>query len=142
MDLDTLTLLLPIAWAITATLIGLLLYKSSTAFFDQSTNANQQTKRIRLTGSVVIAALAFYGLKLTTPAERLLGSRKDMVTVDINALERVKDSSRTLDRAVLEVQGCVATTLDSTCERKITELKIQSTALVQTIANMGQKSKQ
>jgi len=110
--------------------------------FDKSDTNEKQRTRIRLTGSVTIAALAFYGLKLATPAERLLGSRQNTVNIEISAVTNFQESARRLDRSVLEIEGCVTTEVDDVCKRKIVDLKSQSTALVQAISSALQKRDQ
>ena len=49
----------PVVWAIVATAIGLVLYKSSSALIEQ----RKEGRTIRLTGSVAIAVLTFFGLR-------------------------------------------------------------------------------
>ncbi len=57
---------LPVSWAIVATAIGLLLYRSSTAMFEERAASKERSRRIRLTGSVTIASLAFAGMWYAT----------------------------------------------------------------------------
>jgi hypothetical protein len=62
--MQVLRLLLPVLWAVVATVIGWFLYKWSTAKIE--------SKRLAFTGAVVIAAMAFYGMFRATPASLLL----------------------------------------------------------------------
>src|SRR5580700_9207361 len=101
---DTLTLVLPILWVLVATFVGLVLYKSSSAIF--------RGKGLRLTGSVVIAGLAFYGMLRATPSGRLQPVQPGRSLVSSNDLERALQMSQQLDRQVLELQGCAATLAD------------------------------
>src|SRR5260370_25129251 len=88
---------LPCLWALLATVIAVSLYKTSSALFEET----QGKRRIRLTGSVTIAALAFYGLKWATPDMPKV--QPGMQTVSTVDLKRSYDVAVSLDRAALEL---------------------------------------
>lgn len=126
MSCDVLTLFMPVIWALVGTAIGLLLYKTSSAFYKR--------KGLRLTGSVVIAALAFYGMLRATPSRRLEGPQVGMSSVHSASLETVRNMTNALDGKVLEIQGCAATLADENCQKKLLDLKLASSALSQFVA--------
>lgn len=117
-------LLLPIGWAIVATGIGLLLYKSSSALIQQK----DKTRTLRFTGSAAIAALAFFGLRWAS--HQLM----DLVPVD-NMIE-IQNTAKNLDRKLLEVQACAATLADDACQQKVREAKEQSGSLAEMVSKL------
>ena len=138
MNKDLFTLFLPIFWAIVSTMIGLVLYKSSSALFEQTQGNDTDKKRIRLAGSVTIAALAFYGMKTATPSSRLLIASPGMISVEgAFSFDKLQESSIALDRLALEVQGCVSTIDDQRCREKINEFKDRTRQLVNLSAHMN-----
>ncbi len=96
MTTDDITLILPIVWSIVATCIGAVLYKTSAALFEDTSRARGRTRSLRLTGSVVIAALAFVGMRSATPVDRLELPRAAL-----------KSDFDELDRATLEAQAAI-----------------------------------
>lgn len=118
--MDTLTLLLPVIWAVVSTAIGLILYRSSEAMFEASHLSDGGKKRIRLTGSVVIAALAFYGMKLATPQSRLEPLPPGAIVVSQDRFHSLLASAERTDRLSLELSGALeANDLAATHERFI-----------------------
>lgn len=131
MNLDILSLLLPILWAVIATGIGLVLYKTSEALFESTSVSNVGKRRIRLVGSVTIAALAFYGMKLATPSDRLRVSPsvpEGAIVVKTSDVESLHNLSIKLDRAAFEAQGCVNTLDSADCSDKLSTMQEQTTA--------------
>jgi|HubBroStandDraft_6_1064221.scaffolds.fasta_scaffold259753_2 hypothetical protein len=126
MSCEALTLFLPVIWALVGTAIGLLLYKSSSALY--------QGKGLRLTGSVVIAALAFYGMLRATPSGRLAGPQEGMSMVHSNTLDAAREMTKGLDRKVLELQACAATLADQSCQKQLLDLKVESSALANFVS--------
>ncbi|MCF6368345.1 hypothetical protein [Rhizobium halophilum] len=68
---DLLPVFLPVIWLLVATIVALILYRTSETLFEERAAKSTQGRRVRLTGSVVIAALAFYGLKTSTSTAAL-----------------------------------------------------------------------
>jgi hypothetical protein len=126
MTLDTLSLLLPILWALIATVVGLLLYKTSEALFESKQKDETGTKRLRLLGSVTIAALAFYGMKYATPSERLRAAPiipEGSIVLKRNDVENLHGLTVKLDRSSLDLQGCLTTLDAADCREKIVEVQ-------------------
>jgi hypothetical protein len=99
--MTALRVLLPILWAIVSTVIALLLYKTSKAVFvsNETRNVKQNTvrKRLSLAGSVVIAGLAFLGMKNATPVENITEPGTDRIskaqaTTCVKSFARLKTS--------------------------------------------------
>jgi hypothetical protein len=69
----------------------------------------------------VIAALAFYGM--------LRATQFGTTSIRYETLATVRQMTDQLDRDVLEVQGCVATLPDESCQKKVLDLKLRSASL-------------
>jgi hypothetical protein len=101
--------LLPILWAAISTVIALLLYRTSSAFFEQEAKAADGTRRIRLVGSVVIAAVVFVGLWRVTPAAVLTGAGRDQVAFGAQELRDLQATTGVMGDAVTRLEACDAT---------------------------------
>jgi hypothetical protein len=128
---DHLTLMLPIIWAITSTLIGMLLYRSSNALFEQESVDKQRTRRIRLAGSVVIAVVAFIGMQRATPKERLGGIHADSVCIPDTRMLELERIIRDIDRLKLEIDGCFASEDYALCTTRLQTMHTAITDLRQ-----------
>jgi ABC-type phosphate transport system auxiliary subunit len=140
MSQDVITLFLPVIWAVIATIIGLALYKTSDAFFESSQNSGGASKKIRLVGSVTIAAVAFYGMKLATPSNRLQGIPDGAVVISSADVRALYDASSKLDRSGLELEGCVHTEDLEDCSRKVEDVRNQISSLNSSLARVIQES--
>jgi hypothetical protein len=97
---------LPIVWAIVATIIALLLYRTSKALFDSESVPNIFAKQIRLTGSVVIAGLAFLGMKWSTPEDFIRTAASEH---DIRLQQRIDgliEATRNTETSIAELAAC------------------------------------
>ncbi len=118
MNLDLIILFIPVIWAIVSALIGLILYKSSKAFF----TLNHSNRQIRLVGSVVIAALAFWGIKNATPKNRLESSFEKTINDSyILATE--------IERECLGLDACLKARNPEACDRQAEVIKSKATQL-------------
>lgn len=97
--------LIPVAWIVVSTIVGLVLYRTSKAFFTQKDNS-QGSRQIRLTGSVVIAALAFTALWKTTPNEMLVGMSEGKILVAQDAIERAIRSTEQVVASFDRLDAC------------------------------------
>jgi hypothetical protein len=116
--MDMITLVLPVIWAIVATIIGIVLYRTSSALFHSVERSKTRTRTIRLTGSVAIAAFAFFAMKLATPTERLR-TTNTVVASQIGEIER----------ATLEAQAALTNDDPSTCRAALTRITAATTAV-------------
>lgn len=112
-------LLLPIAWVVVASAVGVFLYRSSQAVFEewsrqQSSTGAQGGRRIRFVGSVVIAGAAFFALRHATPDQLLHVLPEGQVAVNARDLETLTNEAREIDRVALEVLAC-GTAFDNGC---------------------------
>ena len=119
--MEYIILLLPVIWATTATIIGLLLYKSSKAFFSNELKNGATSKRIRLVGSVVIAAAAFLGMKISTPSASLDLQDEDEIQLNKSEMNQLVKNFKKLDRALMEGMGCYSAIDSSYCLLKLEE---------------------
>ena len=94
---DLVSDLLPIVWAVVATMIGVVLYKSSQAVVESSRQSAKTKQRIRLAGSVAIAAVAFWGMFYATMQRR----NDDLIA----SLRDVAARTKTIDRLVLQAMA-------------------------------------
>lgn len=101
--MEYLTLLLPILWAIVATSIGLLLYKSSKAVIEDLIVDEGRRSKIRLTGSFAIAILAFFAMKSATPENRLQGIPPGYVAIEKSILTTIARGSQQISRSALSL---------------------------------------
>lgn len=133
---DYVVLLLPVAWAVIATLIGIVLYRSSEAVFENFTGSNGAKRSLRLTGSVVIAALAFYGIKVSTPAQNLVAANPGMAQVPVAEVRLAisKANENVNDLVVLE--SCLELDQSGKCRDQLTVLQNRARELQQIIERL------
>src|SRR4051812_25442522 len=130
--LEIITLLLPVIWAVIATVIGTVLYKTSQALFEQTNYSKAGRRTIRLVGSVTIAALAFGGMWYATPSSRLGGLPQGAVIIESNDAKRMFELTTDLDRSTLELQACANTLNLSQCVEQINSIRNQAVSINET----------
>lgn len=131
---DLTVIFLPVIWAIVATGIGMLLYRSSKALFTASTT---QVRGIRLTGSAAIAAVAFFGIKWATPAATLNVVDPGQVVVSQSALETVAAKADDLEDELVTANGDVATCVSVIdCRERVAGARGKATELTAAIAKL------
>jgi hypothetical protein len=104
---------IPVIWAIVSTLIGLVLYKTSEAFFETRHRQDRNSRTIRLVGSAAIAGFAFFGLKWSTPEYMLRGYSHDHLSI-------LLDETRS---ALVNLEGCASISPPSECKPDISALR-------------------
>lgn len=119
---DLVTLLLPVLWAIISAAIAMMLYRTSEALFESVEKSKTRTRRIRLAGSVAIAALAFYGMSKYTPSSRLTWDTRGLVA-----------GLNEIDRAALDAQGALAVNDIQSCGSALRRLQHAATQLRQQV---------
>jgi len=65
---DVLPYLFPVLWIVAATIVALLLYRTSRALVEHSSTGAGGTRRVRLVGSIAIAVVIFFLLWKATPS--------------------------------------------------------------------------
>ena len=127
---------LPVIWALVATGIALALYKTSAALFDGTEGGTTSTKRLRLAGSVVIAALAFLGLKMSTPRSNLTQVPSDSVIVRKALLNDIKTQGGYSHNAAQDVSACVDIAEPADCKGPVLRLKDRVDELQRAVARL------
>jgi hypothetical protein len=115
--------ILPVIWALTSTLVALLLYRSSKAFFSQTESVQGRTRRVRLVGSIVIAAVVFLGLRSASPSRDVSPDDTVLHRAEFNALMGALADLRSASDA-LEV--CLNMTAVSECREQVETLRAQA----------------
>lgn len=116
---ELIRLLLPVIWAVVSTLIGLILYKTSSAFFEESHQREGFKRKIRLMGSVVIAALTYLALWQSTPSSLQLGVPDDSITVRSTDIAAASEDVKEAAAAIIHLVGCTEITSAAQCVREI-----------------------
>jgi len=116
---ELIRLLLPIIWAIASTLIGLILYKTSSAFFEEFRQKEGSKRKIRLMGSVVIAALTYLALWQSTPSSLQLGVPDDSMIVRRTDIVAASEDVKEAAAAIIHLVGCTEITSAAQCAREI-----------------------
>jgi hypothetical protein len=130
------SLFLPVIWAAVSTVVALLLYRTSSAFFSQTEKNKSGTRVIRLTGSVVIAAVAFLGMKAATPSQLLLGEDPGLVSVSVSQLDELSALSITVEQTSLALSGCLAAIVNQSCLDKARTLSGDTARLRQGLSDL------
>ena len=111
---------LPIGWAILATTIGLVLFKSSKAFYESRVGDKNRQRRLRHRGSVTIAAVAFCGMWYATD--------QGLKRYSADRQEELQKRVVEIDQLVFRIQGCI--TVDQhRCTGEAQELFMKSAEL-------------
>lgn len=108
---------LPILWTIVSTIVSLILYKSSSAFFESKRSREGETRRIRLVGSIVIAALVFLALWRATPAVK-----PTPLEAFRPRIEEVGERAENVRQRLNLLKACAAMTAVSQCARELDAL--------------------
>ena len=123
MSREYVVLLLPVAWALVSAIIGVLLYKSSDALFEQITASRGQKRTFRLTGSIVIAAVAFYGIKSSTPSQNLLTNDPGMIQVSATELRALQNRLSENKNDLIILESCLELDQSGSCRDQLTRLQ-------------------
>ena len=141
MDIEIITLFLPVCWAVVSTIIALVLYKSSEAFFESNNKTKGKQRKIRIVGSVTIAAVAFFGMQYATPKERLKQLPKGSIILQQYDIRKLHELSVNIDRNSLELLGCSTTATTITpCKININKIREAAVSLNSTIKNIIENS--
>jgi hypothetical protein len=133
-------LMMPVLWVIVATIVGLILYKTSSAFFAESKKSKQATRNLRLTGSVVIAAGAFLLMKFATPDELRTLTPKGTILVDQASIDVIVKRAADLENGLVRAGGCTAIEQSApNCARDVELAKDLATALQADIERLSRR---
>jgi hypothetical protein len=129
MSLTVLRLIAPVIWAVVSAVIAIVLIKTSETYFEKIVRSKGQRITLQLSGSIVIACLAYYGMWKAT------GSF-DSILVDPVALHQLREDIVRVDRQALELQACVETAGEASCGSKVNDLKARTTSLAETAKSL------
>src|SRR4051794_14213358 len=99
---------LPVMWAIVATAIGVILYKSSDAFFEQVNTGKGTKRQLKLAGSITIAAVAFYGMYYVTPRAALEPRPDGMRYYSKAAIDNLAGQNHEIQNKLILLAACLA----------------------------------
>jgi hypothetical protein len=125
---DLLRVFLPVIWAFASTLMGLVLYRSSAALFEQTKKKDGEVRRIRLVGSIVIAAVIYLGLWKATPVDTLMIVPSGSKMLRASDLHDMVEQLREADAAFSSLEACMAITPPSQCRAEVDILRGRVTA--------------
>lgn len=134
--MDTLKLLLPVMWALVATAIGLLLYKTSRATIDGSHLSDSNKVRVRFLGSVAIAALAFFAMKWATPESSRRTNFEGLTYVAPGSLEQLQRETLALQRTQQRLAACLAGGDAAACLRQLEEATSAGDAVSRSVEGL------
>jgi hypothetical protein len=135
--MDLIRLFLPVIWALVAAAIGRLLYATSSAFFEQMKRTQEEKKRLRLVGSVCIAAIVYLGLWQATPATLRVGVPADSVTVRRSDLHAATEELEQTKSAASELLACAALAPSSQCKNEIRAVQEKIDSSMNRIKALG-----
>ncbi|ESZ56002.1 hypothetical protein X727_33005 [Mesorhizobium sp. L103C119B0] len=105
--MEILKLLLPVFWAVVSTGVGVILYRTSSALFESKQLKDGTTRRLRLAGSVTIAALAFLGMWYATPRESLQPNLNGYAQYKVEAINRIADLAQQINDKAVDLSACL-----------------------------------
>jgi hypothetical protein len=120
--MELIRLFLPVIWAFTGTIIGLVLYRSSAAFFEQTKRKEGEVRRIRLVGSICIAGVVFLGLWNATPASIQKGVPDDAKLVRRVEVQAAAESLEQANAAATALIACATITPPAQCRAELQEV--------------------
>jgi len=126
-------LMLPVVWALVATFIGIILYRSSEAFFESVSGSRNKKKTLRLTGSVVIAVLAFYGIKSSTPGGNLYLNSPSIVQVSSEKLLNIRSKLKDYSDVMIAIESCMELDQAGNCKSQLVQQQKIIQSVIRTI---------
>lgn len=134
-----LVILLPVLWAIVSCGIALVLYKTSKSVFEGDSLLGVPAKKIRLTGSVVIAVIVFLLIKQATPRENLLALPKGSAILTQDQKRNVIGQSQELEAVLMDLNGCLQMAREGPgCSDDAHRARVLSAALTGQLKRLGQ----
>jgi hypothetical protein len=111
---------LPIFWIVIATIVALLLYRTSSAVVENVVHEEKAQKRVRLVGSVAIAVVVFVLLWRATPSVNVA---PDDRIVEAAELRRLASAKQEYDLALNRLDACSRITVVAQCGAELTEMR-------------------
>lgn len=110
-----LNIFMPVIWAVVAAAIGMSLYKTSDALVEETSRQQIRGRRIRLTGSAAIAALAYASMWYATVHDKNIGLREN--------ISQGYRTSVAVDRLTLEALAAVTNGDADSCKKALILLR-------------------
>jgi len=123
--MEFIRLFMPVIWALAGTIIGLALYRSSGAFFERTERKEGEVRRLRLVGSICIAAVVFLGIWEATPRELITGIPKDAKLIRIGDLRAVAEDLEQVNSAENSLRACASITPPKHCQAELDRVRIR-----------------
>jgi hypothetical protein len=124
-------LFLPIGWVIVSTVVGVILYRTSDAFFEKVSKDKSSRQQLKLTGSVVIAALTFLGMYYVTPRGALTPKPEGMQYVASVEVQRLLDRVHDVQDRLLALSACLSVSSPKDCSGQLQDAQTSATSLEQ-----------
>jgi hypothetical protein len=126
--MEYIKLFLPIGWVVVSAFVGVLLYRTSDALYESLSKSEASRKRLKLTGSIVIAAVTFLGIYYVTPRGALDPRPAGMQYVPVVEVQRLLDAVTAVQDQALALSACLSINASRDCSGQVQD--IQSSAAV------------
>jgi len=132
-----LILLLPTIWAIVSTTVAVVLYRSSSAIFSGNELMGLPAKKVRLTGSIVIAIIIFLLIRGATPVENLIVNSPDSLIMSRDQKVYLELASDQLEASIVDLNGCIAMESVANCAEVGQRARVDAADLKNRILSLG-----
>jgi hypothetical protein len=137
--MEYIKLFLPIGWVLISAFVGVLLYRTSDALYESLSKDERSRKRLKLTGSIVIAGVTFLGIYYVTPGEALDPRPEGMQYVAIVDVQRLLDGARTERDQMLLLSACLSIDPPKDCSDQLQQVQSSAAALEQEAQRINAK---
>jgi hypothetical protein len=118
-EIESIRLFVPVVWALTSIILGLILYRSSSALFEQTQREEGSVRRVRLVGSICIAALVYLGLWKATPSALQIGIPEDAISIRKVDIQGAIEALEEANASVSSLDACVAISSPTQCRSEL-----------------------
>jgi hypothetical protein len=129
--MEYIKLMLPMVWVAVSTGVGLILYRTSGAWFNSLHASEKSKKNLKLTGSIVIAGVTFFAIYYVTPSDALVAKPAGMEYVSVVELQRLEDRVHKVQDDQLALSACLSANLPKDCSSQMQDVQISVIALEQ-----------
>ena len=124
---------LPVIWVVVATIVGVILYKTSKIVLESASQSEARKRQLRFVGSAVIATVAFVGMQQATPEYQPLPAGSTILrTIDMHSLQEL---SREAYISRMELGACLS-------HHKFSECSAEYSRLANALESLHGKSQQ
>jgi hypothetical protein len=122
-EMQSIHLFLPVVWAITSTILGLIVYRGSSVLFEKTQRDEWPIRRVRLVGSICIAALAYLGFCEATPSALQIGISEDAMSIRKVDIQAVIEALEQANASVSSLDACVAISSSTQCQSELNSVR-------------------